>query len=656
MPVKSPANPTGETKGKHRGDIDGLRAVAVTVVVLFHARIPGFEAGFVGVDVFFVISGFLITGLLVDEAKRTGRISLRSFWARRLRRLSPALTVMVIATLIATIVFYSPLRWGEVARDATLSSVYASNVAFALDSVDYFGGLDSPSPLLHTWSLSVEEQFYILWPSVVAAVAWFCRRRAKGTTAVLGWVIPIACLTSFVVCFILTRRGTPWAYYSLPTRWWEIGLGSGTAVWIRSRSFTSPRITYLALFGAVGILAALVLIGPTTPFPGVAAALPATSTVFLLIGGLGGGQVSRALAATPLQWIGRRSYSWYLWHWPVLTFVESLRQGETMASRLLWAAASFVPAAIAFRFVEQPIRLEARWSQSNNRVLLLGASCVVAVLAISGGLVLAERHEMQDPFLSTLQQAIDTRVADIGHECEVGGESCSGTGPVVMLIGDSHAAHWLPAVRSAADSLGAQLVVRTRGGCPPWRLAVAVAGTDQPSQPCLDFKAETDLLVENLQPDLVVIASGNYEGGMLREPGDLHTTEEEGPAWSTAASDYLAWLKPQTDSVGLILDNPYVPFDPLECLGKSRDPGACRFEQSELPSSLIRDRNGELHAATTVGIASTFDPLPLICHPTCDTWAYGRPIFADRGHLTAEFTRNQSDKLIQWISSILDQS
>lgn len=143
---------------------------------------------------------------------------------------------------------------------------------------------------------------------------------------------------------------------------------------------------------------------------------------------------------------------------------------------------------------------------------------------------------------------------------------------------------------------------------------------------------------------------------MLREPGDLHTTEEEGPAWSTAASDYLAWLKPQTDSVGLILDNPYVPFDPLECLGKSRDPGACRFEQSELPSSLIRDRNGELHAATTVGIASTFDPLPLICHPTCDTWAYGRPIFADRGHLTAEFTRNQSDKLIQWISSILDQS
>lgn len=283
MSVESPTDSAAGITGKHRGDIDGLRAVAVTAVVLFHARIPGFEAGFVGVDVFFVISGFLITGLLVDEAEHSGRISLRSFWARRLRRLSPALAVVLLATLIGTVVFYSPLRWGEVARDAVVSSLYVSNVAFALHSVDYFGGLAAPSPLLHTWSLSVEEQFYVLWPSVVAAVAWYCRRRAKGITDVLRWVIAIACLASFALCFILTRRGTPWAYYSLPTRWWEIGLGSGTAVGMRSRIFASGRVALLSPLGVVGILGALLLIGPTTPFPGVAALLPAISTVFVLI-------------------------------------------------------------------------------------------------------------------------------------------------------------------------------------------------------------------------------------------------------------------------------------------------------------------------------------------------------------------------------------
>ncbi len=256
-------------------------------------------------------------------------------------------------------------------------------------------------------------------------------------------------------------------------------------------------------------------------------------------------------------------------------------------------------------------------------------------------------------FFLVYSRATEARVADVGDQCAADNESCNSYGAVVMLIGDSHAAHWLPAVQSAAETLGVHLVVRTRGGCPPWRLDVAASGTDQSSSACLDFEAETDQLVKSLRPDLVIVASGNYEGRMLRQSGELHSAEDEGPAWRTAATHYLAWLESRAAEVGLILDNPYVPFDPLGCLGKRQDPQACRFRQAELSRSLTRDRGGERLAATSVGIASIFDPFPLICRPVCETWADGHPVFADRTHLTQEFTLSQGESLRLWMSPLL---
>ena len=297
-----------------RPDIEGLRGVAVLIVVLFHAGLAGVAGGFVGVDVFFVISGFLITGLLVREHGRTGRIALLPFYARRARRLLPAAVVVLVATLFAAMNLVAPLDRPAVGLDGAAAALSIGNIRFALASGDYFATVGSPSPFLHFWSLAVEEQFYLVRPALILLVA-----RGRHPRALIGLTLIAVVAASFAANLVLTDLAANWAFYSLPTRAWELGLGGLVAIAAGALGRVPRLVTGLVgWIGLAAIAVATVTFDAALAWPGVAALVPSLGTAALLAGGSGRFGPNRILVLAPLRDLGKISYSLYLVHWPIL--------------------------------------------------------------------------------------------------------------------------------------------------------------------------------------------------------------------------------------------------------------------------------------------------------------------------------------------------
>lgn len=377
-----------------RGDIEGLRAIAVVIVVLFHARLGPFEGGFIGVDVFFVVSGFLITSLLLREAESTGAISLAAFWARRARRLLPASLFVIVATLIAARVLLNPLDQRDITDDAFAATFFAVNFVFGFLRVGYFASQQTPSPLLHYWSLAVEEQFYLVWPVVVTFVVYRGRRLLAETGAIrrrVGIVLAIVWLPSFVAC-IAFSNDTDWAFYMLPTRAWELATGALVAVWLpqlrRLSKVVRAVFGWLALIGlaaaTMGIDQVMTVGGKVMNYPSALALAPVLTTAVLLAFGDVRRNVgpSRLLAWAPLQWIGGRSYAIYLWHWPLLVIGEAKWGPLNGGTRAALALSSVALAAVSYVVVENPVRHNPRLVASPSLGLRVGgAMLVVAGLA-----------------------------------------------------------------------------------------------------------------------------------------------------------------------------------------------------------------------------------------------------------------------------------
>ena len=346
-----------------RPDIEGLRGIAVLIVVLFHCGIPGFSGGFVGVDVFFVLSGYLITGLLVAEIQKTSELSLLQFYARRARRLLPASALTLVVTILLGAIILAPSELDLVGHAARAAALYSSNIFFDKNAGDYFAPNVRSNPLLHTWSLAVEEQFYLFWPLLIllGLRVW---RSMKSLVTVLSGLTIISLGTG--VWF--TANGGTFAFYELPARAWEFGIG-GLAVLLPRSTLKIPVGWWLA-FGWLGILAILgsahFILGDTS-FPGWIALIPVMGTVAALIAGtehprLGVGVL---LYSDPLQMLGRLSYSWYLWHWPFLVFAAALLPHISIAGKTAAAAVSLTVAGIAtisskIRFDSAPLCLSVR--------------------------------------------------------------------------------------------------------------------------------------------------------------------------------------------------------------------------------------------------------------------------------------------------------
>ena len=379
---------------KHRRDIEGLRAVAVIAVLLFHFGVPGMDGGYVGVDVFFVISGFLITSLLVAERTSSGRVSLRDFYARRVRRLLPISAVVLAVTAVAAAVWLEPTRLADLARDIRAAATFTVNMVFAGRGTDYLGAELPPSPIQHYWSLAVEEQFYMVWPALIAVVSMGARSvRARVAGAMAAIVV-----VSLSLSILLVDGHPAWTFFGLHTRAWELGLGSFLAVTYRAVAHVSPEHRMTISWAGLAVIAiTVVTFGDVQGFPGWVALIPVLGTCCVLIGGddVPRGPV-RVLGHPFMQWVGQRSYSLYLWHWPALIIAEA-HVGEelSVSQRLAVLSITIGLAELGHRFVENPVRRSRTLIDSTRRSLGVGGALVV--IGLGSGVALGA----YDPDVST---------------------------------------------------------------------------------------------------------------------------------------------------------------------------------------------------------------------------------------------------------------
>jgi peptidoglycan/LPS O-acetylase OafA/YrhL len=373
---------------RFRPDIEGLRAVAVIAVVLYHAGIPGIAGGFIGVDVFFVISGFLITGLLWREVAATNTVRLGRFYGARARRLLPAAATVAIATAIGAAIVLPPLQARRVFIDGIASILYVGNYRFATQGTDYLASDAPPSPFQHYWTLGVEEQFYLVWPVLIIGTAWLLRRRNNAALRATPFVLVLASVgaVSLTLAVMWTHTSPPWAFFSLATRAWELAAGGLVALSVRQWRRLPLRSAAIVGWGGLTlILLTCVQLDLGTPYPGTAALLPVLGTVLVIGGGCvtSTSGVGRVLCLPAMRAIGRVSYSWYLWHWPVLLLLPPLL-GEPagLPSRLAATAVSAGLALITMHLIENPGRFTVTLRRSARASLALaGAASAVAACA-----------------------------------------------------------------------------------------------------------------------------------------------------------------------------------------------------------------------------------------------------------------------------------
>ena len=392
------ATPSTSANGR-RGDVQGLRALAVVLVVVYHtgAALPG---GFVGVDVFFVISGYVITRILLREFEQTDRISFRSFYLRRIRRIMPPLALMLTVVMLLG-VFLAPIGGQRVtAKTGVAAALLNANTFLArYGAGGYFDVDASLNALLHTWSLSVEEQFYLFFPALLALAWWGGRRigRLNGPRAVAVMLVSVG-VVSFGLSWMLSTGHSgplslddltgPVAFYSSPTRTWEFVAGGLLVVGSRLvRRTPHAGAVPLGVAGLMLVLYASFTFDDLTPFPGTAALVPVIGTMLLIAAGdiRASNAFTRGLSWRPVQRVGDMSYSWYLWHWPVIVFASALFPGRGVGVAVAAAIVSIGPAVLSYRFVENPIRFTPH--PRVKRTLVLASGCIVIPLV--AGLVLA---------------------------------------------------------------------------------------------------------------------------------------------------------------------------------------------------------------------------------------------------------------------------
>ena len=434
----------------YRADIDGLRAVAVLPVVLFHAGLAWLSGGYVGVDVFFVISGFLITGIIAREMAEK-RFSILEFYRRRARRIFPALTVMTVATLVVAYFLLTPNEYVSVAESATAVSVFSSNFYF-WKNVSYFQSAAEVRPLLHTWSLAVEEQYYVFFPLLLWLLN-LSRRRLAG----LLWLVAIGSL-ALSIAMVAWKPSA--AFYLLPTRAWELMLGGLLALGLIPGPKRESITTVASLLGVALILTPVILYTSATPFPGLAAVPPVVGTMLIIWAG-GSGPIGRALSWSPVVAVGQASYSIYLWHLPIFAFAEYLVANRlTVAAGLALSALSVLLGFLSLRFIELPFRRSGPRAARERQALI--AFCGMPLIAALGIIVMltngapnrlspSARQIIDAPNDKTRHHAecmtLDARVIPAAEACHLGQ---AGAIPEALLLGDSHSMVTATALEEAA--------------------------------------------------------------------------------------------------------------------------------------------------------------------------------------------------------------
>lgn len=657
-----------------RADIEGLRGVAILLVVLFHCDMPGFLGGFVGVDVFFVLSGFLITGILVHEIQTTSRLNLVEFYARRARRLLPAFAVTLVATLLIGTFILTPQELDLAGRAARSAAVHMSNVFFDKNSGDYFSPKVQSNPLLHTWSLAVEEQFYLFWPLLILlSVRWW--RSANALFTLLAGLT----LISLGIGIGFTLKGGTFAFYELPARAWEFGIG-GLALFLsrkNQRAFSSWRpamgwLGFLAILGTAHFLS----VTSATSFPGWVALIPTLGTAAILITGTEQPYrgIGVLLASSPLQRLGTLSYSWYLWHWPFLVFSAVLLPSLSAPGKVGVAAISLAVAAVSHHFIERPIRF--------HRVLLhrpaLSVGLAAAVMVCSMGAALLSMKFAEDignePRMRAITMATQTttkllteqncyppldspevRRCDFGHQ----------TAKVHMvLFGDSHAMQWFSPLKRMAELNGWKLTTVVKPSCPAFDIRPSTFQSQEIQQietstsACAQWRAQALALIQNLHPTLVLL--GNATSHLGQSYDHLFAMGSQPSLGELRNGARQTFLALKNHAVVVMRDSPHFPYHVPTCLARSirqdRDPQAsCTADQSIVLSPDVYE--SERAGAHNLSHVHFIDLTDLLCQMgTCKPVQGDTIVYKDFDHLTSDFTGSLMTGLTTALQTILEMN
>ena len=664
---------------RFRTDLEGLRGVAVTLVVLFHFDL-GLPGGFVGVDAFFVLSGFLITTILLRELVTTGGLDLAAFYARRARRILPAAAVALVLALIACMFVIAPLDQPGVAIDATACGLFVCNVTFALHATDYFAAA-APSPFLHYWSLGVEEQFYLGWP-LFLVFAFRVHRPMLLTT--------LLCVASLGCAVGLTMFMPPWAFFALPSRAWQLGAGALLALNMPSLERAPAAAMHACGLAGVALLGAVALtIDPSVAYPGIAAVAPTAAVLATIAAGVRGGVAARILGLSPLRLLGRISYSLYLYHWPVFVLAENVSPGLDATARIGLVGVAIALAAVSRAVVEEPfvgrgLRIGARRGSfglaiATTALVIVTAQFVTvsAASSLEQGLPTPRAAAATDSIdppspdpaivvgtaspqtsttatpqatpgepmrplaTTTAPREIRPRLADARADTDRVNErgcglSLAGDTPpacvlgdaagtvTVALVGDSHAAQWAPALEAIAASHGWRLVPFTKDSCIFLDLRIVSIHLEREYNECERWRTKVVAAILALHPDLVVVSSSRW-----LHPVDPADADPERQAHA------MARLVERLDArVALIADTPLMSQDVPACL--SRRGASCDTSRDyALTGHLARDgRAAELLGATLI------DPSVWICDDSvCPAIVDQTIVYRDDHHLTATMAR-----------------
>jgi peptidoglycan/LPS O-acetylase OafA/YrhL len=672
-----------------RADIEGLRAVAVLMVLLAHAGVPFLAGGFAGVDVFFVISGFLITARISQEIHRTGRFSVRRFYAARIERLLPAATLTLYAVFVMMLLFLPRARWRETSFDILASAAYFVNWRLTERSADYFAASSPPSAVQHFWSLSVEEQFYLVWPLLFLGVlglaklkGWPVRRIWRPLLAGLGGIA----LLSFGWAVFLTTTSPETAYFRTSTRMWELAVGAGLALVAGKLAVRRLPWRAMAWTGAAALLCTTLFFGEASRFPGVAALLPTLGTVLLLVAGLSREPtpVTAGLSTTPMRAIGALSYSLYLWHWPLLV-VFAANFGElSVLGGLAVTALSAIPAYLSFCLVERPIRQRGWLRRSPGNALAAAAAAAMLTIvpaffagAGSGKPVERAQSALDDirngaavlgpsPRGDVLGTAVDEVPAIVPDPAsaasdlpDVDRDGCFATPEEaepkfcqygkadaayrIVLAGDSHAVQWVPALRAVAEAKGWSLTVYGKSACPFVPGSVSRHQPPYESYPeCGEWNnAVRDRIMTN-RPQLVITTS--YRFGLI-EDGKALTGTANQTARIAAMRQSWSRLTEAGIAVAVLRDTPLPPFNVADCVsGNLTQLTKCSFDREPALQGIGDDQVTAAQGLTGVRLLDFTDaicPLP-VCAPVIG----GVLIYRDGDHLTATYALSLAPRLL----------
>ena len=674
------------SENRFRGDIQGLRGIAVLLVLLFHASVPGFKGGFVGVDIFFVLSGYLITGNLLREVKSTGQIRFKEFYARRIRRLLPASVLVLFTTLIVVAIWFPPLLLPGAAVDISSAGLYVSNMDFAIRATDYFSNSTIPSPVLHFWSLGVEEQFYLFWPLLVAFATW--KKRNKSFRVFLLSIFVFA--TSLTFANLLLKTDQPWAFFSLPSRAWELILGALLSSLAQGVS-RLPR--FIAMIGGFVGLGLVIFSGLTQSdplkFPGSTALTP-TLGAFLIIAAGSVKEItlpSRILSFKLLQRIGKISYSLYLWHWPVLVIPQVIAGNHlTLVKRLLLALLSIVLAVLTERFVERPFRRGFVISLQPIRNIAI-AGVLASLLAMTafgadyaataslrgkhGAQTAAELRSYVDSLTikSTPLNTVPARAVTIdfpvpanlepallnaGHDrplpyadrCHtqlnlkpstkpcIYGDTTSAT--TVVLFGDSHALAWFPAFNEVAKENHWKLLSLTMSACSPADIPAYNPSTASLMQNCPIWRAASIQRIIAAHPYMVLVASTS--GFETEVNGVVAKGNARKAPFLVGMNRTISQLQSSGAKVVLMSDTPALDQDPLVCLSAHpKSTLACATPVAQAISDDWIALETQIAAANSIFLIK---PQLWVC-PTdpCPVVIGNILTYFDPGHMTATFSQ-----------------